>query len=79
MKIESLFPRNNVENYSVHTSSTTNYFESPNPEDSHAKLPKLTLDKFNVEILPWQSCWDQYSLAIHTNSSLSEIEKFNIA
>ena len=79
MKIESIFPKNNVENSSVHMSSTTNYFESSNPEDSHAKLPKLTLDKYNVEVLSWQSCWDQYSVAIHTNISLSEIEKFNLA
>ena len=51
--------------------------QQSNPNDSHAKLPKLTLDKFNGELLSWQSFWDEYSVAIHTNSSLSDIEKFN--
>ena len=50
---------------------------SSNLNDSHAKLSKLTLSKFNGEVLSWQSFWDQYSVAIHSNSSLSDIEKFN--
>ena len=62
---------------SVHTNSTTNSSVSSNPNDSHAKLPKLNLDKFNGELLSWQSFWDQYSVATHTNSSLSDIEKLN--
>ena len=77
MKIESIFSKSNIENSSVHTNSTTSSSVSSNPNDSHAKLPKLTLDKFNGELLSWQSFWDQYSVAIHTNSSLSDIEKFN--
>ena len=77
MKIESIFSKSNTENSSVHTNSTTSSSVSSTPHDSHAKLPKLTLDKFNGELLSWQSFWDQYSVAIHTNSSLSDIEKFN--
>ena len=78
MNIESIFSKRNVENSSLHTNSTTSSSVSPNPNDSYAKLPKLTLDKFNGEVLLWQSFWDQYSAAIHTNSSLSDTEKFNI-
>ena len=77
MKIESIFSKSNIENSSVHTNSTTSSSVSSNPNDSHAKLPKLTLDKFNGELLSWQSFWDQYSVAIHTNGSLSDIQKFN--
>ena len=77
VKIESIFSKSNIEISSVHTNSTTSSSVSFNPNDSHAKLPKLTLDKFNGELLPWQSFWDQYSVAIHTNGSLSDIEKFN--
>ena len=77
MKIESIFSKGNVENSSVHTNSTISSSVSSNPSDSHAKLPKLTFDKFGGEVLSWQSFWDQYSVAIHTNSSLSDIEKFN--
>ena len=74
VKIESIFSKSNVENSSVHTNSTTSSSVSSNPNDSHTKL---TLDKFNGELLSWQSFWDQYSVAIHTNGSLSDIEKFN--
>ena len=77
VKIESVFSKSNVENSFVHTSSTTNFSVSPNLNDSHAKLPNLTLEKFNGEVLSWQSFWDQYSIAIHTSNSLSDIEKFN--
>ena len=77
MKIESIFSKNNVENSSVHTNSTTSSSVLSNSNDSHAKLPKLTLDKFNGEVLSWQGYWDQYYVAIHTNSFLSDTGKFN--
>ena len=77
VKIEGIFSKSNVENSSVHRNSTTSSSVSSNPNDSHGKLPKLTLDKFNGEVSSWQSFWDQHFVAIHTNSSLSDIEKFN--
>ena len=77
VKIESIFSKSNTENSFVHTNSTTSSSVLSNLNDSHTKLPKLTLDKFNGELLSWQSFWDQYSVAIHTNSSLSDIDKFN--
>ena len=40
-KIESIFSKSNAENSFAHTSSTTNFSLSPNPNDSHAKLPNL--------------------------------------
>ena len=49
VKIESIFSKSNIENSSVHTKSTTSSSVSSN--DSHAKLPKLTFDKFNGELL----------------------------
>ena len=51
VKIESIFSKSNVENSSVHTNSTTSSSVSSNPNDSHAKLPKLTLDRFNGEFI----------------------------
>ena len=77
VKIESIFSKSNVENSSVHTNSTASSSVSSNLNDSHAKLPNLTLSKFNGDVLSWQSFWDQYSVAIHSNSSLSDTEKFN--
>ena len=58
-KIECVFSKNNVENSSVHTNSTTNSSVSSNPNGPHSKLPKLILGKFNEDVLSWQSFWDQ--------------------
>ena len=50
------------------TSNTANH--------SH-RLPKLDLPKFGGNILEWQSFWDAYETAVHTNGTLSESEKFS--
>ena len=41
------------------------------------KLPKLTLRKFNGDITQWSSFWDSFNTAIHSNTELSNIDKFN--
>lgn len=41
------------------------------------KLPKLTLPKFRGEVTQWRTFWDSFNSAIHTNSYLSNIDKFN--
>ena len=41
------------------------------------KLPKLSLKRFNGDITKWASFWDSFNSAIHSNSSLSSVEKFN--
>ncbi len=43
--------------------------------NSH-RLPKLALPVFNGNPLKWQTFWDSYKVAIHENSSLSDIQKF---
>ena len=55
VKIESIFSKSYVENVSAHTNSTAVSSVSPSLDDSNAKLSKLTLDKFNGELLSWQS------------------------
>ena len=50
------------------TSNTANH--------SH-RLPKLDLPKFGGNILEWQSFWDAYETAVHTNGELRESEKFS--
>ena len=42
-----------------------------------AKLPKLTLRKFSGDPKSWQLFWDSFEAAVHNNSSLSKIDKFN--
>ena len=44
---------------------------------SQCKLPKFELQSFGGDPLSWQGFWDQFSTAIHENSSLSDIDRFN--
>ena len=41
------------------------------------KLPKLHIAPFNGNIMDWQSFWDAYKSAIHENSCLNSVDKFN--
>ena len=41
------------------------------------KLPKLEMKKFDGNILNWQSFWDSYETAVHSNHSLTDAQKFN--
>ena len=41
------------------------------------KLPKLDFKKFSGELLKWQEFWDSFDSAIHSNPSLSPVEKMN--
>ena len=45
--------------------------------DSKIKLPKLTIPPFEGDITKWTPFRDLYDSAIHRNSSLTEIDKFN--
>ncbi|MES9974415.1 MAG: DUF1759 domain-containing protein [Candidatus Thiodiazotropha sp.] len=40
------------------------------------RLPKLDLPVFDGDVLEWQSFWDSYESAIHTNQSLSDVQRF---
>ena len=65
------------------TTSTTGLepgmtFESTHPSRStHVRLPKLTIRPFNGDITTWTTFWDSYESAIHNNTELSDIDKFN--
>ena len=39
------------------------------------KLPKIDVPTFDGNILNWQTFWEQFSIAIHECSSLSDTEK----
>ena len=41
------------------------------------KLPKLELPKFSGKVTEWSSFWDLYNTAIHSNDSMSKVNKFN--
>ena len=41
------------------------------------KLPKLTIRHFEGDVTRWTTFWESYNLAIHANTSLSDMDKFN--
>ena len=61
------------------TATATSSRDDPLPADAacRVKLPKLTIRPFDGDITKWTSFWDSYESAIHTNSKLSEVDKFN--
>ena len=44
---------------------------------NRTKLPKLVLPKYRGDVTQWRTFWDSFNSAIHTNSYLTKIDKFN--
>lgn len=44
---------------------------------ARVKLPKITLPRFNGNLMRWTAFWDSYHSAIHTSRQLSDVDKFN--
>lgn len=44
---------------------------------SRVKLPKLSIKKFTGDLTQWVAFWDSFDSAIHSNYSLSPVDKFN--
>ena len=42
-----------------------------------AKLPRLKLRAFSGEVTRWIPFWESFEAAVHTNTGLSPVEKFN--
>ena len=66
------------------SSSSENISESLPPSSNTVhmvaqtcKLPKLNLPVFSGNPLDWQSSWDSFEAAIHSNSTLNGTQKFN--
>lgn len=49
----------------------------PATAESRIKLPKLVIPSFDGDVTKWMSFWDSYESAIHRNTNLTEIDKFN--
>ena len=41
------------------------------------RLPKITLPRFNGEVTKWSTFWDSFNSAIHSNTDIANIDKFN--
>ena len=48
---------------------------SVNP--ARVKLPRLEVRKFSGKLEEWQEFWDSFESAIHSNDSLSKVDKFS--
>ena len=47
------------------------------PHGAKVRLPKLSLPHFNGDLMKWPTFWDSYDSAIHNNSELTDVDKFN--
>ena len=45
--------------------------------NSKVKLPKISLPHFKGNPIYWTAFWDSYESAVHLNSALSAVDKFN--
>ena len=41
------------------------------------KLPKLSIKRFTGDLTKWVTFWDSFNSSIHTNPTLSSVDKFN--
>ena len=49
----------------------------PHHTAPQVKLPKLSIKRFNGDMTRWVMFWDTFNSTIHTNPSLSRVDKFN--
>lgn len=53
-----------------------NSFPTTTPTDiSRVKLPKLDIPTFNGDLLNWKQFWEQFCVAVHNRTSISNAEK----
>ena len=51
---------------------------SPTSHKNHSiKLPQTDIKKFSGDVTEWQTFFDSFEVAVHSNSKLSNIEKMN--
>ena len=59
------------------TAATEPTVAVPTAPGHKVRLPKLTIKPFNGKLTAWTSFWDSFNSAIHSNSDLSKVDKFN--
>ena len=59
------------------SSETSAVARSISTPSSASRLPKLSLPKFSRDPIKWQSFWDSFEAAVHTNTNLTGVEKLN--
>ena len=59
------------------SNSETSSVRSESSVTVRCKLPKLELPVFSGNALEWQGFWDQFNVSIHSNESISDVDRFN--
>ena len=75
----------NVQNSNVNVEQQqhANYSPSTVANQQHLnftakpRLPKITLPRFNGDVKKWNTFWDSFDSAIHSNTDIANIDKFN--
>jgi hypothetical protein len=49
----------------------------PSPLNQNSRLPKLNLPTFSGNPLQWFTFWDSFEAAVHSNSTLGDVQKFS--
>ena len=70
----SWFPSSPLNQNVVENGATSS---SANSKTVRVKLPKLEVRKFSGRLEEWQEFWDSFESAIHSNDSLSNVDKFS--
>ena len=47
----------------------------PAKATTRIKLPKLSIPKFDEDVLKWRTFWEQFGVSIHSRPELSDAEK----
>ena len=47
------------------------------PTSTTVKLPRLKLKSFAGDLTQWTPFWESFEAAVHTNTNLTSVEKFN--
>ena len=74
VEIESMLSQKNQESSSPGPLTAV---ASRGSANKHAKLPRLTLKSFAGDPSQWITFWDSFRSAVHENSGLHAIDKFN--
>jgi hypothetical protein len=61
----------------IQSQSHTSPSSSSEKVQSFAKLPKLELQRFSGNPVEWLPFWELFDSAVHKNSGLSDVDKFN--
>ena len=59
------------------TTGATPTAAAATPTTATVKLPRLKLRAFAGELTQWTPFWESFEVAVHTNASLTPVEKFN--